>query len=388
MTDTPRWIWQRPDWPNFTFDMKVIAPILSNARSTQSRVLGKAQALGLGNLGSALAEIWVEEANATARIEGEKLDLAAVRSSVARRLGLASAGVASRSVEGLIDLMEDATRHWRQPLTLERLCSWQAALFPTGFAGLTKIRVGGLRTHATPMQIVSGPIGREKVHFEAPPSKGLARELRQFLAWFRSTRDGSVDGLLRAGTAHLWFETLHPFEDGNGRVGRAVIDLALAQDAKLDQRLYSVSRRLAEKRNDYYTELASASRGTMDITRWLAWFLSQLEEACRASEGVIDLSLAKARFWLQHRHASLNERQRKAVNRILDAGPGGFEGGMSTEKYGHLVRVSRATAYRDLEELVRHGLLRQAGVGRGTRYCAAMEEWEAMPHPGKREKPH
>lgn len=376
MADTPQWIWQQPDWPKFTFDMKEAVPVLSRARSTQSRVLGKAQALGLANLGSALAEIWVEEANATARIEGEKLDLNAVRSSVARRLGMPSVGTASRSVEGLIDLMDDATRHWREPLTVERLCGWQAALFPTGFAGVKKVKSGSLRTHATPMQIVSGPIGREKVHFEAPPSKRLPRELEAFLGWFQSSRDSPIDGLLRAGTAHLWLETLHPFEDGNGRVGRAVIDLALAQDAKMDQRIYSVSRRLAEHRSEYYAELNAASRGGLDITRWLKWFVLQFEEACRSSETVIDLSLAKARFWLEHGQAPLNERQRKAVNRILDAGPGGFEGGMSTEKYGHLLRVSRATAYRDLEELVRHGLLTQAGVGRGTRYFVTMDGWE------------
>src|SRR5665213_359333 len=378
MTNTPQWIWQQPDWPKFTLDRNEVAPVLSRARSTQSRVLGKAHALGMANLGTALAEIWVEEASATARMEGEKLDLNAVRSSVARRLGMASVGTASRSVEGLIDLMDDATRHWREPLTAERLCGWQAALFPTGFTGIKKVKSGALRTHATPMQIVSGPIGREKVHFEAPPSKRLPRELRGFLDWFQSSRDSSVDGLLRAGTAHLWFETLHPFEDGNGRVGRAVIDLALAQDAKMDQRLYSVSRRLAEHRSEYYAKLNAASRGGLDITRWLTWFVGQFEDACRASEAVIDLSLAKARFWLQHGQAPFNERQRKAVNRILDAGPGGFEGGMSTEKYGHLVRVSRATAYRDLDELVRHGLLTQAGVGRGTRYFAAMDGWNAM----------
>jgi Fic family protein len=273
--------------------------------------------------------------------------------------------------------MEDATQNWREPLTVERLCGWQAALFPTGFSGIKAVKSGALRTHQTPMQIVSGPIGREKVHFEAPPSKSLPRELGQFLDWFQSSRDSTVDGLLRAGTAHLWFETLHPFEDGNGRVGRAIIDLALAQDAKLDQRLYSVSRRLAEHRNDYYAELAAACRGGLDITRWLTWFVVQFEDACRASEAVIDLSLAKARFWLQHGQAPLNERQRKVVHRILDAGPGGLEGGMSTDKYGHLVRVSRATAYRDLEELVRYGLLTQAGVGRGTRYFAAMDGWEA-----------
>ncbi len=377
MPNAPQWIWQQPDWPKFIFDMKALAPVLGRARGAQGHILGKAQALGLANLGAALADIWVEEASATARIEGEKLDLTAVRSSVARRLGMASVGMASRTVEGLIDLMEDATRHWREPLTVGRLCGWQAALFPTGFAGIKAVKSGALRTHATPMQIMSGPIGREKVHLEAPPSRRVPRELGRFLDWFESTRNGPVDGLLRAGTAHLWFETLHPFEDGNGRVGRAIIDLALAQDAHLEQRLYSVSRRFAEYRDDYYAELASASRGDLDITRWLMWFVEQFEGACRASEAVIDLSLAKARFWLEHGQAPLNERQRKAVNRILDAGPGGFEGGMSTSKYGHLARVSRATAYRDLEELVRHGLLTQAGVGRGTRYFAAMEGWES-----------
>ncbi|MCC6868459.1 MAG: Fic family protein [Burkholderiales bacterium] len=375
MPNTPHWIWQHPDWPKFIFDMKVVAPALNRARSAQGRVLGKAEALGLANLGSALADIWVEEANATARIEGEQLDLSAVRSSVARRLGMASVGAASRSVEGLIDLMDDATRRWRDPLTVERLCGWQAALFPTGFAGMRKVRSGALRTHATPMQIVSGPVGREEVHFEAPPSRRLPNELATFLGWFQSSRDRAVDGLLRAGTAHLWFEVLHPFEDGNGRVGRAIIDLALAQDAELDQRVYSVSRRLAEHRNEYYAELNAASRADLDITRWLAWFVAQFEDACLASEAVIDLSLAKARFWLQHAQAPLSERQRKAVNRILDAGSSGFEGGMSTDKYRNLTRVSRATAYRDLEELVRHGLLVQTGVGRGTRYFAAMERW-------------
>lgn len=377
MITARQWIWQQPDWPKFVFDMKVLAPVLSGARSAQGRILGKAQALGLANLGPALADIWVEEADATARIEGEKLDLTAVRSSVARRLGMASVGMTSRTVEGLIDLMEDATQHWREPLTVERLCGWQAALFPTGFAGITRVNSGALRTHVTPMQVVGGPIGREQVHFEAPPARRIPHELDRFLDWFQSSRDSPVDGLFRAGTAHLWFETLHPFEDGNGRVGRAIIDLALAQDAHLDQRLYSVSRRFAEHRNDYYSELAAATRGDLDITRWLTWFVRQFEGACRASEAVIDLSLAKARFWLEHAQAPLNERQRKAVNRILDAGPGGFEGGMSTNKYGHLARVSRATAYRDLEELVRYGLLTQAGIGRGTRYFAAMEGWES-----------
>lgn len=373
-----QWLWQQPGWPKFVFDQRVLGPAIARARNAQGRVLGKAQALGFGNLDPALADIWVEEAVATARIEGEKLDLAAVRPSVARRLGMAAVGSSSRAVEGLMDIMEDATQRWREPLTLQRLCKWQASLFPTGYAGLDRIVVGALRSGPEPMQIVSGPINRPKVHFEAPPSKRLPREAKRFVDWFEASRTMPVDGLLRAGTAHLWFEILHPFEDGNGRVGRAIIDLALAQDAELEQRLYSVSRRLAESRNDYYAELAAASRGRLDITRWLVWFIGQFEGACRASEAVIDLSLAKARFWLEHAEAPLNDRQRKVVNRMLEAGPGGFEGGMSTSKYEHLARVSRATAYRDLEELVRHRLFAQAGVGRGTRYYVALDGWGPM----------
>jgi Fic family protein len=369
------WLWQRPGWPKLVFDDGALNPALSRARHAQGRVLGKAHALGLANLDAALADIWVEEAVATARIEGEKLDLAAVRSSVARRLGMTMAGSRSRTVEGLMDLMEDATARWQEPLTLERLCGWQAALFPVGHSGIHRIVVGALRSGPEPMQIVSGPITRPKVHYEAPPAKRLPREVRRFLEWFEATRTAPVDGLIRAGTAHLWFEMLHPFEDGNGRVGRAIVDLALAQDARLDQRLYSVSRRLADSRDAYYAELALASRGGLDITRWLHWFVGQFEGACSASEAVIDLSLAKARFWLEHVEAPLNDRQRKVVNRLLEAGPAGFEGGMSTSKYAHIARISRATAYRDLEELVRHRLLAQKGTGRGTRYSIAMDGW-------------
>lgn len=377
MPSPSQWLWQQLGWPNLAFDQGVLGPALARARNAQGRILGKAHALGLANLGAASADIWVEEAAATARIEGEKLDLAAVRSSVARRLGMAAAGSNSRAVEGLMDVMEDATLRWQVPLTLERLCGWQAALFPTGHAGLHRIVAGAIRVGPDPMQIVSGPITCPKVHFEAPPSKRLPRELKRFLEWFEVTRTAPVDGLIRAGIAHLWFEVLHPFEDGNGRVGRAVVDLALAQDAQLDQRLYSVSRRLAESRNDYYAELAAASRGGLDVTRWLLWFVGQFEGACQASEAVMDPSLAKARFWLEHAEAPIGDRQRKVVNRMLEAGPGGFEGGMSTSKYEHLADVSRATAYRDLEELVRHRLLVQTGAGRGTRYYLAIDGWAA-----------
>lgn len=375
MPNTPQWLWQKPAWPNFAFDRITLGPALSRARAAQGRVLGKAQALGLANLGAALADIWTEEASATARIEGERLDLAAIRSSVARRLGMAAAGSGSRTIEGLIDLMEDATHRWREPLTAERLCGWQAALFPAGHSGIHRIAVGAIRSGPEPMQIVSGPITRPKVHYEAPPAKRLPRELKRFLAWFEATRATSQDGLIRAGIAHLWFEILHPFEDGNGRVGRGIVDLALAQDAQLDQRLYSVSKRLAQTRDAYYGELALASRGEMDITRWLRWFVDQFADACVASESIIDLSLAKARFWLGHSGVTLNERQRKVVNRLLEAGPGGFEGGMSTSKYGHLAGASRATAYRHLEELVRLGLLELEGTGRGTRYYIAIDGW-------------
>ena len=263
-------------------------------------------------------------------------------------------------------MLLDATQRLEKPLTQGMLMAWQAALFPTGRSGLARIRVGALRGPA-PMQIVSGPVGRQRVPYEAPPRRGLEQQLKRLLAWFNKPPAG-VDGLLRAGLAHAWFELIHPFEDGNGRVGRALLDRALAQDENRSCRLYSLSTRFLAVRNEYYDALQALSRGSLDTTEWLQWFLEQVAVACNDSARTVERVLQKARFWLRHGQSSLNERQRKGLNVLLDAGPGGFAGGMTNKKYAHLTHVSPATAQRDLAELVELGILRVQGEGRSVRY--------------------
>ena len=374
----PRFIWQRPDWPRFTVQEADIALPLRDARVAQGRVTAKAHALGLEAVGSAAGEIWSAEALATASIEGEKLDLDAVRSSVARRLGLPAPTMVRqvREVEGLLDMMQDAVARHAEPLTKERLFAWQAALFPTGRSGLTRIRTGAWRTGAAPMRVVSGPIGREKVHYEAPPARAVPRLMGQFLRWFGAPGREGADTLVRAAVAHLWFETIHPFEDGNGRVGRAIVDLALAQESGTSVPLYRMSSRLSANRERYYDELERAQRGTLDATRWAGWFIGEFAIACRESEETIDRSLAKARFWTRLTGVSLSERQRKVVNVLLDAGPGGFTGGLSAGKYQNLTSTSRQTASRDLADLVEKGVLWVTGQLKGTRYHVAVPEWK------------
>ena len=374
----PDFIWQRPDWPRFAVREAAIASLLKDARLAQGRLTGKAHALGLQAVGSAAGEIWAAEALATASIEGEKLDLDAVRSSVARRLGLPAPAKArhARGVEGLLDMMQDTVARHAEPLTKERLFAWHAALFPTGRSGLVKIRIGGWRTGIKPMQIVSGPIGREKVHYEAPPARSVPRLMGEFLRWFADSAKDGTDALERAAIAHLWFETIHPFEDGNGRIGRAIVDLALAQGSGVSVPLYRMSSRLSANREEYYQELELAQRGTLEATRWAAWFIGEFRVGCRESEETIDRSLAKARFWARLARVSLSDRQRKVVNVLLDAGPGGFEGGLSAGKYQNLTSTSRQTASRDLADLVEKGVLRATGQLKSTRYHVAVPEWQ------------
>lgn len=380
MAYTPHYIWQAAEWPQFRFSAEQLVSGLSQARVNQGILLGKAQSLGLDSLPATENEVWVSEALATAEIEGEKLNLDAVRSSVARRLGLPDESPAQvqRNVEGLLDVMADASQNWEQPLTLERLYGWQAALFPTGYSGLHQIKVGAFRE--TPIAVMSGPAGREKVHYEAPAPDTLMVEMTHFLNWFEATRvpDGEgveQEGLLRAGLAHLWFETIHPFEDGNGRVGRALVDLALAQDTKRPTRLFGLSRQLARVRNDYYRQLEQAQKGTMDVTSWLQWFIGQFNAACLDSIRIMESSLEKAQFWATHAGVSLSPSQTKTIKALLDAGRGGFVGGMSTSKYASLNRVSTATASRDLASLVKTGLLASTGQGKATRYWINLPGW-------------
>ncbi|HEX6398154.1 MAG TPA: Fic family protein, partial [Steroidobacteraceae bacterium] len=334
----------------------------------QGEVAGMARLLDQDANLNAQVEVLTREGVATSAIEGESVDAGAVRSSLARRLGLPTAGLppAPRHVEGLVDVMLEATREPARPLTLEQLCAWQAALFPTGRSGLHEIRVGELRGDA-PMQIVSGPVGRERVHYEAPPRERLEADMKRFLAWFNAP-PAELDGLLRAGIAHAWFELVHPFEDGNGRVGRALLDRALAQDERRENRLYSLSARIESQRDAYYEALGELSRGGLDCTPWLRWFLVQVEAAAQTTEGTVRHVLRKARFWLTHSAKALGERQKKALNAMLDAGPEGFVGGMTNKKYAHLTKSSPATAQRDLAQLVELGCLLVEGAGRGVRY--------------------
>jgi Fic family protein len=293
-----------------------------------------------------------------------------VRSSVARRLGLPTAGMpqAPRHVDGLVEMLLDATRGYAAPLTAQRLWGWQAALFPTGYSGLNKIIVGGWRQSAEPMQVVSGPIGRERVHYEAPPAGRIETEMDRFLVWWAAPPAG-MDGLIRAGLAHLWFVTIHPFDDGNGRVARAVTDMARAQDEGSGARLYSMSRQIQDEREHYYAVLEQAQKGGGDITQWLCWFLGCFEKALARSEDQVNKALARARFWQEHAGAMLNPRQVKVVNRLLEAGPGGFEGGLTTRKYKGMTKTSRETAKRDIAGLVSKGILsRNPGGGRSASY--------------------
>lgn len=379
MSSSPQYIWQQPNWPEFRFDHGRLLVVLGAARRAQGMLLGKAEAIGLHALPGAENEVWVSEAIATAEIEGEKLNLDAVRSSVARRLGLDNPppGPVSRHVEGLLDAMADASHHWSEPLTRERLFSWQAALFPTGYSTIRQIKVGGFRDDS--IAVMSGPEGRETVHYEAPPAERVEKEVDAFLAWFNTpsvdVNSPHADGLVRAGIAHLWFETLHPFEDGNGRVGRAIVDMALAQDIRQATRLFGISRRMANARDEYYRELERAQKGDLDITEWLCWFISQFRFACEGPARILDRSLEKAKFWTTHAGNSLTDAQRKAVNVLLDAGPQGFDGGMSTRKYCSLTKVSPATASRDLGALAKLGVFVVTGKGKSTRYWINMPDW-------------
>lgn len=373
--ETPEFIWQQPGWPALQYDRARIGVEVALARRAQGVVEGKLAALGFEQRQQLAAEAWTQEAMATAAIEGERLDLQAVRSSVARRLGVADlqSAHAPRHIDGLLDIMDDAVGQATSALTHERLQAWQAALFPTGFSGMRKIGVGVYRQNAEPMQIVSGRAGHETVHYEAPPSVAVLTEMGQLLAWFNASAE--PERFIQAALAHLWFETIHPFEDGNGRVGRVLIDLVLARDAGAASRLIRISQQLLEQREAYYAALAQAQHGSLDVTDWVVWFVAQIRLACEQASIVMDQLLAKARFWSAHRDKDLGARQRKVVNTLLDAGPGGFEGAMSTQKYASLAATSRATASRELIELVALGLLCSAGAGRSTRYYINLAGW-------------
>ena len=331
--------------------------MLSEARLLQGTLLGIARTMELRVQQRLTEHALTEELLTTSAIEGEILDRDSVRSSLANRLHLAHAGVTTskdRYVEGLVDVIVDAIQGGSQPLTLEMLFAWQAALFPTGYSGVRKVEVGQLRG-AGDMEIISGPPHKPKCHYLAPPSEALIASMNDFLIWFNTTK---IDGILKAGVAHVWFEILHPFDDGNGRVGRTLIERALAQDEGFSVRYYSISQQIMSARKAYYAQLRLASIGGMDITQWLVWFIKTFSAAIRASLALLETLTLKSQFWQHHSQTLLNARQIKALNRMLDEGLEGFIGGMTTKKYGHLTKTSRATAYRELQDLVKKACLK------------------------------
>ncbi|MCA9265004.1 MAG: Fic family protein [Planctomycetales bacterium] len=360
------YIHERAGWPGLTWNSEALVHQLAAVRHKQGRLLGRMESLGFDVRNEANLVVLTAEVVKSSAIEGETLDSAEVRSSIARRIGLDTAGLPrpGRDVEGVVEMMLDATQNHAEALTADRLFGWHSALFPTGRSGMSRIAVGQWRPEeAGPMQVVSGPIGRERVHFLAPCADRLAGEMDAFLDWFNGS--DKIDPVLTAGVAHLWFVTIHPFEDGNGRIARAIADCALARADGVPQRYYSMSSQIEAERKDYYKELERAQRGGLDVTTWLGWFLGCLDRAIETSDERLAEVLHKARLWERINPIGVNDRQRKVINRMLD----GFEGFLTTSKYAKLAKCSQDTALRDIRELVEHGVLIQnPGGGRSTSY--------------------
>jgi Fic family protein len=384
----PHWVWQSPTWPEFRFDHTRLVASLSRARDTAGLLRGKAEAIGVDELISAERDMWVGSAVATAAIEGETLNLEAVRSSVTSRLGLGTTNdvPVPRNVDALLDVMNDAVAHWQDALTEERLIAWQTLICEESRSGLLKVETGRFRSDS--VEVISGPEGRKTVHYEGPPADSVPAEMRAFLDWFNSTQDSAaLDGLLRAGLSHVWFESIHPFADGNGRVGRAILDMAISQDTKSASRLHGLSVQILAKKAGYYEALNRATRGSGDVTEWLVWFTDTYADACQIALHLIDEALVRTRFWNEHKNVPLNPRQRKALHRMLGAGPGKFEGGMTPRKYMGLTKANnRLTANRDLSDLVEKQLLVRAGAGRSTFYNLAIPDWGWVPPKAARKR--
>jgi Fic family protein len=364
-----RYIWEAGDWPNWQYDLAALAGSLADASRSQRLLLGRLADVGMALRDQASLLVLTEDVVKTSEIEGDVLNVASVRSSIARRLGvdIGAAAPVDRHVEGVVDMVLDATSRAASPLSVERLQGWHAALFPTGYSGMSRIAVGQWRRDADgPMQVVSGPVGRRRVHFEAPPADTLPNEIERFLAW--ANDDSGEPALIKAGLAHLWFVTLHPFDDGNGRIARAIGDLFLARADGSAQRFYSLSAQIQRERKDYYQALERTQKGTLDVTRWLSWFLGTLGRAVSSAHATLDAVLVKTRFWQRWAGGTLNERQMKVLNRVLD----GLEGRLTTSKWASLAKCSPDTALRDITQLLDLGALTKApGGGRSTAYDLA-----------------
>ncbi len=366
------YIHEFPDWPKFRWDHKVLAEPLAAVRHRQGRLIGRMEGLGFELRSEATLRTMTEEVLKSSEIEGEILDRDQVRSSIARRLGMDIGGLipADRNVEGVVEMMLDATQNYRQPLSDERLFGWHAALFPTGRSGMHRIAVGAWRNDTSgPMQVISGPVGREHVHYEAPKAARIAEDMGTFLAWLDG-EDG-LDPVLKAGVAHLWFVTIHPFDDGNGRIARAITDMQLARSEQNAQRFYSMSAQIRQERKAYYEILERTQKGDLDITEWLTWFLACLSRAFDGAEAILAGVLGKARFWEKYAAAQLNDRQHDMLNRLLD----GFEGKLTSSKWAKIEKCSPDTALRDITDLLQRGVLvKDEGGGRSTSYSLADKE--------------
>ena len=366
---TPRrqsYIWQRPDWPQWRFDSTALSGPLALVHRAQGHLEGRMGALGMAQRDQATLQTLTQEVITTSAIEGETLNPDAVRSSIARRLGvdIGALAPADRHVDGVVDMVLDATQQYAQPLTAERLFGWHAALFPTGYSGRVRIQVGNWRNDAAgPMQVVSGPMGREKLHYQAPPATALPAETAAFLQWFNAAPPG--DALVHAGLAHLWLVTLHPFDDGNGRISRAVGDMALARAEETAQRFYSLSAQIQRERKQYYDQLEATQSGTLDVTPWLAWFLGCLLRAVQGADGLLAGVLEKSQFWQRWAGTPMNPRQTLVLNHVLD----GMEGKLTNAKWAAIGKCSADTALRDINDLLARGVLKRLeGGGRSTGY--------------------
>ena len=366
----------QPSWPKFHWDSERISQLLVDVRHRQGRLIGRMEGLGLQLRKEAVLNTLTEDVLKSSEIEGEKLDRDQVRSSIARRLGIDIGGLirADRDVEGVVEMMLDATQHYDRPLSVRRLFNWHAALFPTGRSGMSRIDVGTWRKDKNgPMQVVSGPIGKERVHYQAPPAARLRGEMKRFLDWFE--KENSTDPVLKAGVAHLWFVTIHPFEDGNGRMARAIADMLLARSEQSPQRFYSMSAQIRQERKTYYEILEATQKGNLDITRWLEWFLACLDRAFDHSETILAAVLNKARFWDRFAGTEFNERQRSMIDRLLNH----FEGKLTSSKWATLEKCSQDTALRDIEDLIRTGVLKKdSSGGRSTSYSLAKIRLDAL----------
>lgn len=364
------YIYQNEEWSHFEWDNNKIIKLLSDVRNLQGRIVAKMDALGFELRNEALLDTYTLDVIKTSEIEGEILNAEQVRSSVARKLGIELSGAieSDRNIDGIVEMMIDATQNCFEPLTKERLFDWHAALFPTGRSGMYKITVADWRKDTTgPMQVVSGALGREKVHFQAPNSNLIEEEINQFLKWFNN--ENQLDLVLKAAVAHLWFITIHPFEDGNGRITRALTDMLLAQSDKSNQRFYSMSAQIRVERKQYYEKLETTQKGDLDITEWMQWFLNCLLNALQNTEVIFSGVLFKASFWKQHADTPLNQRQKKLINKMLD----GFEGKLNSSKWAIIAKCSKDTAIRDINDLIDKQILqKESAGGRSTSYVLKM----------------